>query len=57
MTKSYNTDRYPEADYTPNDMGPPQSSNGPEKWKEFEDLEKKGWEQEKTQDAINDLIF
>lgn len=23
MTKSYNLDRYPDADYTPNDMGPP----------------------------------
>lgn len=23
MTKSYNTDRYPDADYTPNDIEPP----------------------------------
>lgn len=35
--RSVNLNRYPDADYTPNDMGEPQSSNSD--WEDFEDFE------------------
>lgn len=47
MTKSYNTDRNPDADYTPNDMGAIEGSNAPELWQSFVDGEidrLKDWE-------------
>lgn len=43
MTRSVNTDRYPDADYTPNDMGPPDNRSSYE-WKEKMDELKKDWE-------------
>lgn len=36
MTRSTNN---PDADYTPNDIGPPETSNGPEVSDDFEDQE------------------
>ncbi len=36
MTRSSN---HPEADFSPNDMGPPERSNGPEMWDTFDDQE------------------
>lgn len=35
MTKS----NHPDADYTPNDIGPPEKSNTVEMWDDFEDQE------------------
>lgn len=36
MTKSFT---HHEADSSPSDFGPPDRSNGPEMWDDFEDLE------------------
>jgi hypothetical protein len=54
MTKSYNTDRYPDADYTPNDVGPPERSNGPQV--KFEDLERTDEYWEKMAEMELDLM-
>lgn len=70
--RSVNLDRYPEADYTPNDIGPPDRRFSYEeqayrdefaqKLAEGRDLELEmlqeriDWEEERLQDCQNDLI-
>lgn len=39
MTRSYNLNHYPDADYTPGDIGPPDGSTLIEAWDTFEDME------------------
>lgn len=57
MTRSVNLDLYPDADYTPNDMGAPERSNRPEDWVTFEDGEIKSFDElEKLSEAELDLI-
>lgn len=53
MTKSYDLKKYPEADYTPNDIGPPErvGQNQP-----LTDEERADYE-EKLDEMENDLIF
>lgn len=56
MTRSF-TGYHQDADYTPNDIGPIENSNGPEKWVGFEDGEIKRLEEmEKLSEAELDLI-
>ncbi len=61
MTRSVNTDRYPEADYTQNDMGAIERSNTPDMWAErkedgiVHEIACQD-EQEKLQDISNDFV-
>lgn len=66
MTKSYNTVRNPDSDYTPNDMGAPERPTSKKMWKHhtenwetMSEEEKEQWlenNQDKLEEMRNDLI-